>query len=104
MVTGFVCLTPGCSRTPARGSWICARCWRWVPTETRLALDGHHDAMKWNTSWLANDLAAFRDFVRWSAEQTCRLAAVQAWEAFPQARTDVWTLNEVVLIKNELGL
>lgn len=84
-----MCIVLGCRRSPTRGSRFCGSCWSFVPTETKLALEGHHDAMRHWWLWARNlgyaetdpdHLKTWVAFVRWSFDQTVSLAAVQAYE------------------------
>lgn len=92
-----VCYTPGCTRIPAGRRKICGACRRWVPAETWLALNGHFDA------WAQPELADAGPFIHWSHERTLQLAALQAWERSPTARTDQPTLAHVVSLRADLG-
>lgn len=90
-------MAPHCRRGATKRSRFCGTCWSFVPTETKLALEGHHDAASRSWHWIQPEDGAIRredrerwvDFVRWSYEETLNLAAYQSYEARAQRALDV---------------
>lgn len=107
---GALCLTPGCGRRQPRNNRFCGRCWRAVPMETKLALDGHHDAVSAMKAWGVTEYKlAWREFVAFSWQRLLDLAALQAWagrhlpappmklqELAERCGTTVWDVREVM--------
>jgi hypothetical protein len=101
-MTGFMCIVPGCGRSPPASSAICVRCQKWISIENKLALHGHLDARR--SADGHSDLQAWRAFVDWSHQRTVEVCALEAWSNRPEAPTDQPTLAHVVRLKQGLGL